>query len=496
MSTRPIGVDLPHEERRAYPRRRLDRLAYVDFGPENGGILIDVSEGGLNFQVVGALIEGHSCHVRFLLPGTDTVIEANGKITWSNASKRGGGLQFVDISEEARRHLREWIAMEPVVAAPSDTPDEGAADGPGMAPLNVTPIAAESVEQTRLAAALAAAARIAPSSVPAPSRRPPLAGPIAVAAPVRSVVEMTKQPSTAPAPRPVPPVPQLRAAAGRADTLVHAAPKREAAATEPEPQPALRPRFVGAVLFLLLAALASQSGRFAYLLTGSGHSSAPSAASPAPQGSFRVDITDASGRHFTLSSDAAETQAAAAIIAAPAPKAQARSNAAEAPASSPAAAAPSNPAPARAIAAAPSAPIAAPRTPQTQPVSAAAAEPPPVIIYTPAAAEPIGAPLSVAPAAPAAQVQPAAPAVVSNFVPAGLIHRVNPPYAPKSGTVQVKFRIGTDGIPEDLALVSGDHGLGGLAMDAIKKWRYQPATLNGRIVESETTVSMQINVKQ
>ncbi len=33
-------------------------------------------------------------------------------------------------------------------------------------------------------------------------------------------------------------------------------------------------------------------------------------------------------------------------------------------------------------------------------------------------------------------------------------------------------------------------------MDAIRKWRYQPATLNGRIVESETTVSMQINVKQ
>src|SRR5579862_4641945 len=206
MSTKPMGIDLPHEERRAHLCRRLDRLAYVDFGPENGGILIDVSEGGLNFQVVGALFEGHTCHVRFLLPGTDTVVEANGKIAWSNASKRGGGLQFVDISEEARRHLREWIAMEPAVAAPSDAPEEGVADQPGAEPLTV-PIAAEPVEQTRLAAALAAAARIAPSSIAAPSRRSPLAGPVPVAGPVRSVVEMTKQPSTAAATRPAPSAP-------------------------------------------------------------------------------------------------------------------------------------------------------------------------------------------------------------------------------------------------------------------------------------------------
>lgn len=491
MSTRPIGSELPREERRAHPRRRLDRLAYVDFGPDNGGILIDASEGGLNFQVVGALIEGQPCHVRFLLPGTDAVVEAEGKISWSNASKRGGGLQFVEISDEARRRLREWVAMAPAVAAPAVAQDaaEGAADAPDVELPNVTMMPGEHGEQTRLAAALAAA-RPAPSPAPTPAYRPSLAGPGAVSAPVRSVVEMTKQPSVAPAPRPAPP----RPTAVRTEAFVYEAPTHEAAATEHEQQPALRPRFVGVVVFLLLAALASQSGRLAYLIPGNADSNAEKA-SPAPTGPFRVDITDVSGRRFTISSDAAETQTAAAVIAAPAPKVPARSNAA--PAAPPPVAEPPTTAPARVTAAAPSAPIAAPRVPQ--PV--AAAEPPPVIIYTPAASEPISAPLPVAPAlSQTQQVQPAGSAVpaapASTFVAATLIHRVDPPYAPKSGTVVVKLRIGMDGIPQDLALVSGDHGLGALAMDAIKKWRYQPATMNGRIVESETTVSMQINVKQ
>ena len=79
------------EERRSYPRRRLDRPAYVDFGPDNGGILTDVSEDGLNCQVVGALIEGQFCHLGFILPGTNAAIESIGKIIWSDASKRSGG---------------------------------------------------------------------------------------------------------------------------------------------------------------------------------------------------------------------------------------------------------------------------------------------------------------------------------------------------------------------------------------------------------------------
>src|SRR5579872_5699158 len=193
MSARPIGSEQPRQERRAHPRRRLERLAYVDFGPENGGILIDVSETGLNFQVVGVMIEGQTCHVRFLLPGSDTAFEAKGKITWSNASKHGGGLQFVEISEEAQRGLREWIAMAPE-AAPNNDSSEGEAEMPNAAPPNVP---GEHHEQARLAAALAAAA---------PAPRPSIAGPGLVATPVRSVAEMAKQPTVVPAPRNVPPL--------------------------------------------------------------------------------------------------------------------------------------------------------------------------------------------------------------------------------------------------------------------------------------------------
>ncbi len=57
------------ENRRMYPRRRIERLAYVDFGPDNGGMLIDISEGGLSFQGVGRMSKGQPLHLRFTLPG-------------------------------------------------------------------------------------------------------------------------------------------------------------------------------------------------------------------------------------------------------------------------------------------------------------------------------------------------------------------------------------------------------------------------------------------
>ena len=98
------------ENRRLYPRRKIERLAYVDFGPDNGGMLIDISEGGLSFQGVGRMTKGQPLHLRFTLPGAGSrPIEATAELVWSNASGKGGGLQFVEITESARDQVRQWI---------------------------------------------------------------------------------------------------------------------------------------------------------------------------------------------------------------------------------------------------------------------------------------------------------------------------------------------------------------------------------------------------
>jgi len=80
-------------------RRKCDRLAYVDCGPDNGGILLEISEAGLSFQGVGALAEGEFLAVRFALPGMAQVIQAKGQLVWTNASKRGGGVRFLEAGQ-------------------------------------------------------------------------------------------------------------------------------------------------------------------------------------------------------------------------------------------------------------------------------------------------------------------------------------------------------------------------------------------------------------
>ncbi len=98
------------ENRRMYPRRKIERLAYVDFGPDNGGMLIDIGEGGLSFQGVGRVTKGQPLHLRFTLPGAGSrPIEATAELVWSNTSGKGGGLQFVEITESARDQVRQWI---------------------------------------------------------------------------------------------------------------------------------------------------------------------------------------------------------------------------------------------------------------------------------------------------------------------------------------------------------------------------------------------------
>src|ERR1700730_6193551 len=108
------------ENRRMYPRRRIERLVYVDFGPDNGGMLIDISEGGLSFQGVGRMSKGQPLHLRVTLPGAGSrPVEVTAELVWSNASGKGGGLQFVEITESARDQVRQWILGG--VAAASDS---------------------------------------------------------------------------------------------------------------------------------------------------------------------------------------------------------------------------------------------------------------------------------------------------------------------------------------------------------------------------------------
>src|SRR5438128_8256971 len=106
------SVSAPSQsERRSHARRRLEGLVYVDFGSDNGAILIDVGEGGLGFQSVIPVSTEQSLVLKFKLPGEAHPIEGHAEVAWVNESSKGGGLRFVELSADARAHIRGWTGV-------------------------------------------------------------------------------------------------------------------------------------------------------------------------------------------------------------------------------------------------------------------------------------------------------------------------------------------------------------------------------------------------
>jgi periplasmic protein TonB len=99
-------------ERRSQPRRRVLSLEYLDLGDSNGGIILNISEGGMYIQAVASLSADELSDLSFRIPDSGYQIETSGKIVWVGESRKDAGIQFINLPEEARLKLREWVAAE------------------------------------------------------------------------------------------------------------------------------------------------------------------------------------------------------------------------------------------------------------------------------------------------------------------------------------------------------------------------------------------------
>lgn len=103
------GLSAGLQSRKA-ARFRVDALSYIDLGPSNGGMVTGVSETGLSFQGVQPLEDGEHLSVRFKLPQTKQFLSVVARIVWLNSSRKGGGLQFLEMTRESRSLLKDWLA--------------------------------------------------------------------------------------------------------------------------------------------------------------------------------------------------------------------------------------------------------------------------------------------------------------------------------------------------------------------------------------------------
>jgi protein TonB len=79
--------------------------------------------------------------------------------------------------------------------------------------------------------------------------------------------------------------------------------------------------------------------------------------------------------------------------------------------------------------------------------------------------------------------------------PAMLVYRVEPVYPAlarqtgRSGRVELRAIIATDGTIQSLQVVSGDPLFIQSALQAVQQWRYKPTILNGQPVEIDTFIT-------
>jgi protein TonB len=100
------------------------------------------------------------------------------------------------------------------------------------------------------------------------------------------------------------------------------------------------------------------------------------------------------------------------------------------------------------------------------------------------------------PQPPSAPAQKTRRIQVTTIEPAMLIYRVEPVYPAvwrqirRSGRVELRAIIATDGTMQLLQAVSGDPLFLQSAIDAVRQWRYRPTILNGQAVEVETLITV------
>ena len=119
--------------------------------------------------------------------------------------------------------------------------------------------------------------------------------------------------------------------------------------------------------------------------------------------------------------------------------------------------------------------------------------PPVVVTANPAQMMPVSAP-----AMPPVSTQSfSEPVPVSEEVErALLLQSVKPDYPPEAlaqkmhGTVVLQAIIGRDGRIEDLKIIRGYFVLGKAAIEAVKQWRFQPYSVNGRPAQTQTNITI------
>lgn len=458
------GTD-PSNDRRQHARLRALTLTYAELDQENGGIVLDASEGGISVHAVVPLTDVILPKLRLKLPESGW-LETRARVVWTRDSGKVAGLQFEELSNEGQEQIRAWLSSE---ARAPETIEIADSAIPGLEVATVSTIVAQEFPQRDRSEAAQGSADAT----------------VAAAAPIR---HPTSFPALEVSPSPVSPSEWAKAA-------VPASPRR----ISKFPFLSKGVRQTASSIYLLLLALAVASlasgwaagtGKIGPLFAKVRASVRPamldgrvaasqSVLQPSPVND--IEILDSNNQQRTISLLGASSDAP-----------------------HPAPAAPEKPAAAKNATVSSDKPrlnfqiwtLTAPQASSAYRTSnsSRSAAPPDVEGYS-------GAPqISSIGSAPIEATGPQAlpkPTISTGVLKRGaLIRKVDPEYPQIaqeqhiSGTVTLNATIGADGKVRDVHVISGSKLLVQPAVNAVRQWRYTPTLLDGKAIQTQVQISL------
>ncbi len=105
----------------------MEGLAYVTLDPDNGGIVSDISEGGLSFYSTTPVKRATKIRFwfsqrKYKMDGDGRMactrfLEADSELAWTDETGKRGGLRFTSLANGDREEIRAWIGQHAPPAA-------------------------------------------------------------------------------------------------------------------------------------------------------------------------------------------------------------------------------------------------------------------------------------------------------------------------------------------------------------------------------------------
>ncbi len=136
-----LGSEFHSSDRRRYVRQNV-LFSSAELEKGNGGIILNISEGGVALHAVSEIPADELPNLRFQFSLEHPWIEAKGRIVWRSHSRRSAGVQFIDLPGSARERIRKWISQ-----ANEDLTPEGTSTGDAVESNTLTDASENSLRQ-------------------------------------------------------------------------------------------------------------------------------------------------------------------------------------------------------------------------------------------------------------------------------------------------------------------------------------------------------------